>query len=104
MQKGRKPSLVFVVLQKALRATRHSSCGHVLIDAGYDSVTFETGKNGILEFFHIPLTPSFTPRRYIEYIKAAKAEGVEVTIIYSLSHAWSGSGGMLDIHDNATKA
>ncbi len=75
-----------------------------VINTEHDSATLETGKTGIPEFFHAPLTPPFTPRRYIEYIKAAEAEGAEVIIIDSLSHAWSGSGGVLDMHDNATKA
>ncbi len=30
-------------------------------------------------------------------------EGAEVIIINSLSHAWSGSGGVLDMHDMAAK-
>ena len=39
-----------------------------------------------------------------EYIDAASKDGAEVIIIDSLSHAWSGSGGVLDMHDTAAKA
>lgn len=48
------------------------------------------------------LTPPFTPEKYIEAIKAAEREGYDVIIIDSLSHAWAGTGGILDIHDAAT--
>jgi hypothetical protein len=47
------------------------------------------------------LTPPFTPEKYIEAIKAAEREGYDVIIIDSLSHAWAGTGGILDIHDAA---
>ncbi len=75
-----------------------------VIDTEHGSATLETGKPNIPEFFHAPLEPPFTPRRYIDYIHAAEAEGAEVIIIDSLSHAWAGSGGVLDMHDQATKA
>jgi hypothetical protein len=39
-----------------------------------------------------------------EYIEAAAKDGAEVIIIDSLSHAWSGSGGVLDLHDTAAQA
>jgi hypothetical protein len=50
------------------------------------------------------LTPPFTPDRYIELIKGAEAAGYNVCIIDSLSHAWTGEGGVLDLHDRAAKA
>jgi hypothetical protein len=50
------------------------------------------------------LTPPFTPDRYIELIKGAEAAGDNVCIIDSLSHAWTGEGGVLDLHDRAAKA
>ena len=75
-----------------------------LIDTERDSATLETGKPGIPEFFHAPLTPPFTPAKYREYIQAAADEGADVIIVDSLSHAWSGSGGVLDMHDNAARA
>ena len=75
-----------------------------LIDTERDSATLESGKPGIPEFFHAPLVPPFTPAKYREYIEAAAGEGAEVIIIDSLSHAWSGSGGVLDMHDKAARA
>ncbi|MFC4526367.1 AAA family ATPase [Dyella halodurans] len=52
----------------------------------------------------LQLEPPFTPQKYIQAIKAAEDEGYSVVIIDSLSHAWAGEGGILDIHDNASKA
>lgn len=51
-----------------------------------------------------PLEPPYTPARYVELIKAAEEAGYDVLIIDSLSHAWSGEGGVLDMHDKAAAA
>lgn len=75
-----------------------------VMDTERDSATLETGKKGIPEFFHAPLTPPFTPAKYRQYIENAVSEGADLIIIDSLSHAWSGTGGVLDMHDTATKA
>ena len=50
------------------------------------------------------LTPPFSPERYIQAIKEAEAAGYEVLVIDSLSHAWSGEGGILEYVDKATQA
>lgn len=44
----------------------------------------------------------FNPQNYIDAIKAA-AEYYDVLVIDSLSHAWSGSGGVLEMVDSASK-
>ncbi len=46
---------------------------------------------------------SFHPQRYIEGIQAAEAEGYDVLIIDSLSHAWAGKDGALELVDKAAK-
>jgi hypothetical protein len=46
----------------------------------------------------LPLTPPFTPARYIEAIHALEASGVSTIIVDSLTHAWTGEGGSLDRH------
>ena len=51
-----------------------------------------------------PLTPPFTPSRYIQLIEEAEKASYDVLIIDSLSHAWSGEGGVLDMKDAATRA
>ena len=55
------------------------------------------------EFSVCPIEPPFTAEKYIEAIKGAVAAGFEVLIIDSLSHAWSGDGGMLQQHDDIVR-
>lgn len=43
----------------------------------------------------------FTPEKYIEAIRAAESAGYDTIIIDSLSHAWAGPGGVLDIQGHA---
>jgi hypothetical protein len=52
----------------------------------------------LFDFDTLELT-SFSPIRYIEAIKAAEAAGYAVLIIDSLSHAWNGVGGVLELVD-----
>jgi len=59
-------------------------------------------KRGRFDFFHLDLE-TYDPRKYVEAIKAAEAEGFNVLIIDSLSHAWMGKGGALEMVDNAAK-
>ena len=58
----------------------------------------------LVDFDVAELTPPFSPERYVEAISAAEQAGYGVLIIDSLSHAWAGPGGVLDIHDKVTKA
>lgn len=50
------------------------------------------------------LASPFTPNRYIDLIHQAEKASYDVLIIDSLSHAWTGEGGVLDMHDKATAA
>lgn len=46
---------------------------------------------------------SFAPATYVQAIHAAEREGYDVIVIDSLTHAWSGKGGALEMVDNAAK-
>lgn len=46
---------------------------------------------------------SFSPQTYIDAIHAAEAAGYPVIVIDSLSHAWSGKDGALELVDKAQK-
>jgi hypothetical protein len=50
------------------------------------------------------LAPPFEPAKYIAGIEQAERAGYSVLIIDSLSHAWAGEGGILDLHDKAAAA
>lgn len=58
----------------------------------------------LLDYEVATLTPPYTPDRYISLIQEAEKAGYDVLIIDSLSHAWTGSGGVLDMHEKAATA
>lgn len=51
----------------------------------------------------IPLTAPYSPQRYREAIETAQNAGMEVIIIDSISHEWTGEGGCLDMAEQVTK-
>lgn len=53
-------------------------------------------------FKHVQLT-QYDPRNYVKAIQAAEAQGVGILIIDSLSHAWNGKGGALELVDRAAR-
>lgn len=53
----------------------------------------------LCEYDAAQIEPPFSPMKFINAIKEAEAEGYNVLIIDSLSHAWSGQGGILDMVD-----
>ena len=53
----------------------------------------------IYDFDTLILTPPFHPDKYMEAIANACAGGYDVVILDSLSHAWNGPGGLLEIVD-----
>lgn len=67
----------------------------------------ETGRGthyaNLTEYFIDELYPPFSPKRYIEKIKEAAEAGFDALIIDSLSHEWSGTGGVLEMADATGK-
>lgn len=51
------------------------------------------------EFSTISLSAPYSPERYIQAIKACENAKMEVIIIDSITHEWSGQGGCLQIHE-----
>lgn len=47
----------------------------------------------------LTLEEPYSPQRYIEAIKACENAGMEVIIVDSISHEWSGKGGCLEMHE-----
>lgn len=52
----------------------------------------------------IDLGPPFAPERYMEAIDACTNAGMEVIIIDSSSHEWTGQGGCLEINEKIAQA
>jgi hypothetical protein len=49
------------------------------------------------------LPPPFAPQRYIEKLQEAVSAGLSVLVIDSMSHAWQGSGGIVDQANKISK-
>jgi len=47
--------------------------------------------------------PPYSVEKYVQALAAAAAEGYEVVVLDSLTHAWSGEGGLLDYVDRVAK-
>lgn len=55
------------------------------------------------EFNVLSLQAPFTPDRYLEAIQACIKAGMECIIIDSITHEWDGIGGILEMHEKATR-
>lgn len=51
------------------------------------------------KFDHGDLHPPFSPRAYHEAIEAADKAGYPVVVVDSMTHVWSGDGGVLDMQE-----
>ncbi len=71
-----------------------------LIDTEYGSASKYADQ---FNFDVLNLDAPFHPDRFIEAIKDAEDAGYDVLIIDSLSHAWSGPGGVLQLKDEFSK-
>jgi len=53
----------------------------------------------LFDFDHLPLRAPYSVDRYIAAMDAAVEHGADVVIVDSLSHAWAGKGGLLEMVD-----
>ncbi|MCO9053112.1 AAA family ATPase [Acinetobacter baumannii] len=71
-----------------------------VIDTENESASFYANE---FNFDTLPLKPPYSPERFAGAIHAAHNMGYEVLIIDSASHEWIGTGGCLEINDEAAK-
>jgi len=71
-----------------------------VLDTEHGSASLYSDK---FKFDVLELAAPFHPDRYIEAIRAAEEAGYQVVVVDSLSHAWKGPGGILDILEQAKK-
>ncbi len=57
----------------------------------------------LFDFDVVNIQPPFHPDKFVEVIKQAAAMGYDVVILDSLTHAWNGSGGLLEVVDEIAK-
>ena len=55
-------------------------------------------------YFVLNLEDPYSPERFIEAIQLCEKSGIECIILDSISHEWSGKGGILEIHEKTTSA
>ena len=72
-----------------------------VIDTEHNSAALYADK---FNFEVAPLDPPYTPDRYISLLREAEEAGYTVIILDSITHAWAGEGGLLDIHDKVSQA
>lgn len=58
----------------------------------------------MVDFDVLELQPPYAPERYITAIHEAQNSGYETLIIDSTSHEWNGSGGILELLEDISKA
>lgn len=83
----------------ALNIGQHLGARMALIDTERGSAS----KYASLFAFDVLELDSYSPLTYVQAIAAADQAGYDVLIIDSLSHAWSGKGGALEIVDQIAK-
>lgn len=71
-----------------------------VIDSERGSASLYAGDAGEFDVLELE---DFAPQKYIDAIKAAEREGYDVIVVDSLSHAWMGKGGALEMVDQAAK-
>ena len=72
-----------------------------LIDTEEESSRFYADRFDFdADFFH----PPYSPDKFVRAIKEASDAGYKVLLVDSFTHAWDGTGGILDIHERLAKA
>jgi hypothetical protein len=67
-----------------------------VVDTENGSADLYAGSPGIPEYDVLTMEQPYEIEKYLAAIEAAEKEGYNVIILDSISHAWSGEGGLLD--------
>ncbi len=80
------------------------------LDGGKEIALYDTEAGsaslyaGRFTFLTDQIEPPFTPEKIVAALREAEMAGIGVVILDSISHAWAGEGGILDIVNTATAA
>ncbi len=66
----------------------------------YENHTFPGANFKVGQFNVVNIVPPFTPEKYIEAIRLCEDAGMMVIIIDSVTHVWTGQGGLLEFNDS----
>lgn len=67
-----------------------------VVDTENGSASLYESFKGVKPFMTATISPPFTTEKYMELIRYAEREKYDVLVIDSLTHAWSGPGGILE--------
>ncbi len=84
----------------ALSIAKHLAGPVALVDTEHGSASKYAD---LFDFDVLNLHPPYHPDRFGEAIREAAAAGYKVVILDSLTHAWNGTGGILEIVDDFAK-
>jgi hypothetical protein len=89
---------------EATNAQIWDKIGMIDTEEGSGELYVGVTKHGVLidAYAYIRLSAPFTAVKYIEATKALEAAGIEVIIEDSVTHAWAGTGGLLEKHGRLT--
>jgi hypothetical protein len=93
----------YTALRFAFGITNRIGGSVAVLDTERGSASKYVGESpdGIIWQFDVEELQQFSPERYTEAVLAAGRAGYSVLVIDSLSHAWEGVGGALEIKDRA---
>jgi len=84
----------------ALRVASHFADKYRQVPAFIDTERGSASKYaGVFAFDVVNLEPPYHPDRFVKGVQAAVEAGYRVVVIDSLSHAWNGVGGLLELVD-----
>lgn len=89
----------FTALRFAMALTKTGRVAVINTESGAVEKYLGLAPDGTPFLFDIAELPDFSPTRYTQFIQEAGREGYDVILIDSLSHAWAGSGGALELKD-----
>lgn len=84
----------------ALSIAKHLGKRIAVIDSERGSARLYAGRAADFDVLELE---NYSPRDYYEAIREAEREGYDVIVVDSLTHAWSGKGGALEMVDNAAR-
>lgn len=80
----------------ALAIASHLGGKIAFVDTEHGSASKYADK---FNFDVVNMEPPFHPDRFAKFIKEAQEAGYQIVILDSLSHAWNGTGGLLEVVD-----
>ncbi len=78
-----------------------SNGGKIVVIDTENSADLEEGKPEIPEFHVLPVTAPYSPEKFMSAMTECLRSGAEVVIVDTLSHAWEGEGGILEMKQKA---